>query len=347
MSTMPYSLRMNYLSLFCWRRTGGSMTQSKQVPSVFADAYRNIDVFLKKSLGQDTSTGFRQIPQGNIVGLIEEFVISLSLVEGGRAELARRADFVSTACGTSDSLAVCHRALGSYREHPRRVSQSREAIGRLRRYRRDLPMWYTNVTGIRRDIHCVLTEGTLDLGDEARSAFSEWNDALWQVQCEACLWAVDGCWYLYQVHGYAEGSQSGNADAARITMEAKTATVHFRALWVAVSSIWEWVSTPDCTSSVAAPSPIAASSSGSVMLFRVGEAPVVNGVEQPVLTVAQHNVLHALLEAGEAGLTKDTIVIKSGHNDARGVLSRLCEKNSQWAKVIPFPRKAGGGYRVT
>lgn len=74
--------------------------------------------------------------------------------------------------------------------------------------------------------------------------------------------------------------------------------------------------------------------------------PVVNGNVKPHLTEAEHNVLMALLEAGERGLSKDKLDEKSGHTDARKYLKNLA-KDDDWAAVILFPeRKGRGGYRL-
>lgn len=74
--------------------------------------------------------------------------------------------------------------------------------------------------------------------------------------------------------------------------------------------------------------------------------PVVNGNVKPHLTQAEHNVLMALLEAGERGLTMDELDNKSGHSEARKYLRKLA-KDDDWASVIVFPEgKCRGGYRL-
>jgi len=45
----------------------------------------------------------------------------------------------------------------------------------------------------------------------------------------------------------------------------------------------------------------------------------------------------ALLQAGDKGLTKDELDVKSNHGDARGILKRLAKTDSDWEFVISFP----------
>ena len=87
-----------------------------------------------------------------------------------------------------------------------------------------------------------------------------------------------------------------------------------------------------------------------VVLFGPGKEPIVDGKRKDPLTHAQYKVVKALIEAAERGLTKDTIVTKSGHTDARGILGRVIgvETNYDvdWDNVISFPGKTGGRYRI-
>lgn len=69
------------------------------------------------------------------------------------------------------------------------------------------------------------------------------------------------------------------------------------------------------------------------------------GVEKPPLTEAQYNVIQCLLEAGENGVNKDELVLKSGHSDARGIISRLA-KDENWNKALSRPGKTGRRYRI-
>jgi hypothetical protein len=72
----------------------------------------------------------------------------------------------------------------------------------------------------------------------------------------------------------------------------------------------------------------------------------VNGKRKIGLTPAQADVVQALYEAGEAGLNKDELEANSGHSDARRILSRLVEKDADWAAVIHLAGAAHGGYRL-
>lgn len=83
-----------------------------------------------------------------------------------------------------------------------------------------------------------------------------------------------------------------------------------------------------------------------LILRRLTEPPIIGGVEKSLLTPAQFNVLTALVNAGESGLTKDELVTKSDHEDAVGILKRLHKRDADWAAVTPLPGRTGGRYRV-
>jgi hypothetical protein len=84
-----------------------------------------------------------------------------------------------------------------------------------------------------------------------------------------------------------------------------------------------------------------------VVLRGRDEGPIVLGKEKPVLTDREYNVVKALLDAGDRGLTKDKLDEKSGHSEARKVLKAIRDADEDWAAVIQMPGKAGmGGYRI-
>jgi hypothetical protein len=83
-----------------------------------------------------------------------------------------------------------------------------------------------------------------------------------------------------------------------------------------------------------------------VVLRGLGAGPIVGGVEKRSLTLPQYDVVKAVLEAGERGLSKDALDRKSKHGDARKILKRLAESDADWKAVIHFPGRAGGGYRI-
>jgi hypothetical protein len=83
-----------------------------------------------------------------------------------------------------------------------------------------------------------------------------------------------------------------------------------------------------------------------VVLRGPGERPIVGGVEKGPLTLPQYDVVKALLDAGERGLSKDELDRKSKHGDARKILKRLAKSDPDWNAAIHFPGKAGGGYRI-
>ena len=73
--------------------------------------------------------------------------------------------------------------------------------------------------------------------------------------------------------------------------------------------------------------------------------PLVLGKVKPRLSGAGHRVSAALLEAGTRGLSKSELQSASG--DARGILRRLMDLDPDWAKIIHFPGRRGGGrYRI-
>jgi hypothetical protein len=84
----------------------------------------------------------------------------------------------------------------------------------------------------------------------------------------------------------------------------------------------------------------------SVELRGRGEPPLVLGNAKPLLTVAQYDVIGALLEAGDGGLNKDDLEIKGKHSDARRILKRLSKSDPDWAKVISLPGGTGKRYRL-
>ena len=74
--------------------------------------------------------------------------------------------------------------------------------------------------------------------------------------------------------------------------------------------------------------------------------PLVLGVEAVRLTDAQYDVIQALLDAGPNGLGKDELDQSSGRTEARKILTRLRDSDSQWAKVIRMAGKRGYRYRL-
>lgn len=82
-----------------------------------------------------------------------------------------------------------------------------------------------------------------------------------------------------------------------------------------------------------------------VQLRKPGEPVRINMVEHPPITQAQHNVVVTLLRVGGNGLTEAELVKKSGHGDARGILSRL-KKLPGWDEAIYFPGRPAGRYRI-
>lgn len=71
------------------------------------------------------------------------------------------------------------------------------------------------------------------------------------------------------------------------------------------------------------------------------------GLIQRAVSTPQYDVVKALLEAEDSGLTKDELAQKSGHEDARGILRRLAKSDPDWKEVIHFAEAAYGGYRIS
>ena len=84
--------------------------------------------------------------------------------------------------------------------------------------------------------------------------------------------------------------------------------------------------------------------------FTLGErdvGPLIYGKRKSKLRKPQYDVVKALVSAAKDGrrLTKDQLVNESGHEDARGILKRLCN-DPDWAQIIEFPGMTGGGYSI-
>jgi hypothetical protein len=83
-----------------------------------------------------------------------------------------------------------------------------------------------------------------------------------------------------------------------------------------------------------------------VVLRGRDKPPLVLGREKAPLTDAQYDVVEALLKAGNRGLSKDRLTERSGRADSLGALRRLQSSDPDWAAVIHFPGRPGGGYRI-
>ncbi len=91
---------------------------------------------------------------------------------------------------------------------------------------------------------------------------------------------------------------------------------------------------------------VARSFSGRVVLYGPTESPIVDGKKVTPLRIKQYDVMLALVRAGEKGLTK-TALADASWGGARGILNRLRKTSAAWSRVISFPGKTGGGYRVS
>jgi hypothetical protein len=83
-----------------------------------------------------------------------------------------------------------------------------------------------------------------------------------------------------------------------------------------------------------------------VILGEPGDQPMVRGILKPRLTLARYNTVKALLDAGDAGLSGDDMVLKSGHGGAVNTLKSLAKSDPDWASVILLPGQPGRRYRI-
>jgi len=82
-----------------------------------------------------------------------------------------------------------------------------------------------------------------------------------------------------------------------------------------------------------------------IKLRSCSESVDIDGKVYGVLTFPGYNVVQALMEAGNDGLTKDELVRKSGHDDAVNILKRLAKKPG-WNTVIKLAGVPGRRYRI-
>lgn len=82
-----------------------------------------------------------------------------------------------------------------------------------------------------------------------------------------------------------------------------------------------------------------------VVLNGPGGSPSVLGRTMPPLTRARYDVVRALLEAGDDGLTGDQLVEKSSCGGAVTTLKRLARQPG-WSEVIRLPGAPGLRYRI-
>lgn len=81
-----------------------------------------------------------------------------------------------------------------------------------------------------------------------------------------------------------------------------------------------------------------------VQLSGKGQSCQVLGKPKPAVTDAQYDVVQALLQAGEQGLTKDAL--EAVRPSARRALRWLADGDSDWKSVVSFPTSPGVGYRI-
>src|SRR5262249_42069474 len=84
----------------------------------------------------------------------------------------------------------------------------------------------------------------------------------------------------------------------------------------------------------------------TVMLPKASEQPTVCGQTKSRLTFARYNIVKTLVMAGQAGLTGDELVKKSGHSGAVNTLKALARSDAEWGRAIQLPGVPGGRYRI-
>ena len=83
-----------------------------------------------------------------------------------------------------------------------------------------------------------------------------------------------------------------------------------------------------------------------VVLRSKAAGPLVLGLEVSPVTSARYDVLKALVDAGEDGLSLAELIRRSGHGSARNVLKNLAGTSSAWQQVILLPGAPGRRYRL-
>lgn len=169
-----------------------------------------------------------------ICDLIEQFVDSLYQTPDWSNELINRATFVEKRCGDESKYELARsEALKSYKGQSSKLSRSKLAIRRLRSSNRPLQL-LAEVDSVRNDINKVLDDGILDLSKASRKAFEKWERACRDVQREARVLNVDGCWYLYHIHACGEDTPSRFSKSARGMMLTDAGGVNLRTIKSAV-----------------------------------------------------------------------------------------------------------------
>ena len=130
-------------------------------------------------------------------------------------------------------------------------------------------------------------------------------------------------------------------DAIRIAASGKKVPWNQLANWAELASLRDALDRlPKAVPTNAAGVP-ATARSRRVTLYGIRDKPVVNGKEKPPVTLPQYKLLKAVIEAGEAGLTKSRLMAIS--SDYWKSLDSLKKSDSDWNEVIHFPGKKGRG----
>jgi hypothetical protein len=83
-----------------------------------------------------------------------------------------------------------------------------------------------------------------------------------------------------------------------------------------------------------------------VILGNLGDEPIVSGKRKTRLTAARYDVVKALLEAGDKGLSGDELVTKSRRGGAVNTLKALAGSDKDWRAVIQLAGQPGCRYRI-
>lgn len=83
-----------------------------------------------------------------------------------------------------------------------------------------------------------------------------------------------------------------------------------------------------------------------VVLRGPRERPLVRGTEVPQVTQTRYDILEALIEAGENGLSGRELKNRSRHSSAVNTLKSLARSSNAWGGAVVLPKKPGLGYRL-
>jgi len=327
---------------------GGPVKNERQVMSTTSNQVAQLEHM--RRLAKAVAAGKTK---DEVTDAVEECVAALANIPGAVDELELRAGSVSKLCGKGTDYWRAKTAFIS----PYRLAHSGVEFVKLRELLAQeiaTPLTDQVLREVRKSIKAARSWVT----QNERAILDDWYDAAQTVLDRVGGTEQTTCFFLHNIYRSRERNAG---DLASCVMEAVTPNLFDRErvestlMSLLAADHGEIPQATECNGVIetqpTAPtectmSPTALSPSRKVQLFGQQEQPIVSGKEKERLTNAQYDVVLALLQAGERGLTKDELDHESKHGDARGVLKRLTDKDSDWRAVIPFPGMTGGGYRI-